>query len=362
MGCVLNIKTSIGSLKLDNPVIVASGPLTSSLESIERVSKFKPGAVVTKTIAIKRAAPPKPDIYRESSFSILNCEEWSTKPPEYWFEEAIPKAKKKTKVIASVVSISGEPWETVELARKAEDAGAHAIEVTCLYDPSRLPLQVREVVKSVEIPVLTKISIPKLEDEYVLKVCRELVEAGCSAIVVSDSYGPCLRIDPYSGEPVLAKGYGRISGPAIKPFTMYFTALISSRLGAPVVSCGGISSGLDVAEAIMLGATAVELCSILLLRGIRVLEDIINEFKDFLKEKDMDLRELRGYALDKLSKGAKGGVPTPTEKCNGCGLCALVCPQEAIHIVNGRAVIDRSRCRICGLCASTCPIKAIRWV
>lgn len=41
--------------------------------------------------------------------------------------------------------------------------------------------------------------------------------------------------------------------------------------------------------------------------------------------------------------------------CMGLGSCAKVCPQGAISVVDGVAVVNRSKCIGCGLCAKTCP-------
>lgn len=49
-----------------------------------------------------------------------------------------------------------------------------------------------------------------------------------------------------------------------------------------------------------------------------------------------------------------------SNKCNGCEACVDVCPQRAISVQNGMAVIDQRLCRQCGNCAEICPADAIR--
>lgn len=47
------------------------------------------------------------------------------------------------------------------------------------------------------------------------------------------------------------------------------------------------------------------------------------------------------------------------EKCVGCEQCYLYCPDGAISIKDGKAVIDYDFCKGCGICAKICKIKAI---
>lgn len=45
--------------------------------------------------------------------------------------------------------------------------------------------------------------------------------------------------------------------------------------------------------------------------------------------------------------------------CIGCKKCLSVCPQNAISLVNGKAVINRQKCIGCGRCQRVCPVSAI---
>lgn len=50
-----------------------------------------------------------------------------------------------------------------------------------------------------------------------------------------------------------------------------------------------------------------------------------------------------------------GGPKSCNSGCLGYGTCAKVCPFDAIHVVNGVAVVDKEKCKACGKCIAVCP-------
>ena len=48
------------------------------------------------------------------------------------------------------------------------------------------------------------------------------------------------------------------------------------------------------------------------------------------------------------------------EKCDGCGICAQICPQEAITMQDGKPHVNQEFCVACGECVQACPTQALQ--
>lgn len=63
-----------------------------------------------------------------------------------------------------------------------------------------------------------------------------------------------------------------------------------------------------------------------------------------------------------LSFVPNGGAKSCNYGCLGYGSCVKVCPFDAIHVVNGVAVVDKEACKACGKCVEVCPKHLIELV
>lgn len=77
-------------------------------------------------------------------------------------------------------------------------------------------------------------------------------------------------------------------------------------------------------------------------------EDITNDY-DYYGVEDCRM----------LSFVPNGGPKSCNEGCLGYGTCVKACPFDAIHVVDGVAVVDREACKACGKCVAVCPKKLI---
>jgi dihydroorotate dehydrogenase (NAD+) catalytic subunit len=157
--------------------------------------------------------------------------------------------------------------EFVTVAIGEESAGVAAVEVnlSCpnLDDGRIFALDsvlssevVAAVVGSVTVPVGAKLS-PAAAD--VVAVAGACIDAGASFLTLTNT-APGFGVDIDRASPKLSGGIGGYSGPGLKPISLrcvYEVARAFPRI--PIVGCGGVSTGEDVVEYLMTGASAVGL-------------------------------------------------------------------------------------------------------
>ena len=360
---MVDLRTNIGGLEIENPFILASGPLSHDGNAILRAHRAGAGAVVTKTISRVPAVNPVPHIAKVGN-SLMNGEKWSDLPYERWIEVEIPLAKDGGATVIASVGLS--PGDVAALARSLARAGADAIEVVS-YDGKALVPMVREAAHQVDIPVFAKVSANWTD---VIDVARACLESGATAITAIDSIGPALRINPQMRAPLLASGYGWLTGQAIFPIALRIVSEIAIATGAPIVGTGGIWEVDNILEMMMAGAHAVGICSLPILRGVTIFSELAEKLSSRLHDLGYhSLKEAIGAALPALRSYERIGSGLPAAKeaanatfvlneelCSDCGVCVSICPYQAR--VSPRE-IDPARCRLCGLCSSACPRGAL---
>ncbi len=131
-------------------------------------------------------------------------------------------------------------------------------------------------------PLLVKLTV---EDAVANAIAAE--GAGADAVTLVNTV-PALVVDARERRVFLRGG---LSGPAIKPVALRAVYEASRALGVPVVGCGGVASGTDVAEFMLAGATAVQVGSG---RFARDASEILGEFAGYLSAEGLQARELTG--------------------------------------------------------------------
>lgn len=309
----IDLSIEICGIKMANPTMLASGILGGTADIIKRMAKSGAGAVITKTIGPRpREGYPGPTVIEPMENVLLNA----MGLPNPGYQEFIKEYKELiySVEIPIIVSIFGKkPKDFAEIAGAFQDAGAPMLElnISCPHPEARLGKKklighdlsltsqvIKEVKKSVNIPVMVKLS-PNVTN--IEQFAIEAIRAGVDAISAINTI-QALEIEPYFEKPVLGNLYGGMSGNAIRPIAQRKIAdivLCMEKLEkqVPIVGVGGISSGEDIARFLLLGCSAVQIGTAVK-EDIYVFKKITEQLCEFMKEKGYHrVNDLKGNAL-----------------------------------------------------------------
>lgn len=371
------IETQFLGFTLQSSLIAASGPMSRDYTSIKRLKVAGIGAVITKTILLKPSINPQPCLYCGGDNYFLNTERCSTISLKQWLSEELPRLRQLD--IPIIASIGMTPADVEKLARPVVKAGADMLELsifTSYDDPTPMIEAVRRVKKAVDVPVSVKLS----HNVYDIVEFGEAVrEAGADAISAIDAVKAGLYLNLKTGRPgLLEQGFGRISGKAIKPLALYHVTQLAHYVKLPIIGTGGIASGIDALEMISCGATAVGICTAIIVNGPEIISKVNKQIVDFMHNKGFSsLKEVHGQTLsqidfpnsieerqeyEKQSVKLINKVALINQKlCTHCQLCIRICPYRAVEEHKGNFLIRSSICEGCGLCISMCPVEAISY-
>ena len=305
-----DLTVNLCGVHLPNPTILASGILGLSHDVMARVARAGAGGITSKSCSLMpRSGYPNPTILDWGS-GLINAVGLSNPGIEVMVEE-IQAAKEKlaplgVPIIASVFAETIYDFGAV--TRYISEAKPDIIEanISCpniddryrlmfAADPYVASQVTRRVKQNTDAPVLVKLS-PNVTD--VVKIARAVVQAGADGITAINSLGPGMILDIETCRPVLAHGTGGLSGPSIRPIAVRCVRDICRAVDVPVVAVGGVTTGRDIVEMILVGATAVGIGSAVSYRGIEVFQKVCGELQDYMERHEYgDLEAFRGRAI-----------------------------------------------------------------
>jgi len=275
--------------------MLASGILGYSAETLESIVDGGTGAVVTKSVGSKpRVGYANPTIV-QTSCGLINAMGLPN-PGIDEFVKEIREAKTVLNVplIVSVYGFSAEEYATV--AKKAVDAGAHAIElnVSCPHvretgseigqNPRILAEVVEKVKAVVDKPVFVKLS-PNVTS--IAEIAEAATKAGADAITAINTI-KAMAIDTETAIPILGNRTGGLSGSAIKPTAIRCVYEIYERVKVPIIGCGGIVNWRDAVEFLLAGASAVQIGTAVAQKGPNVFRAVTRGINVYLKRKGFE--------------------------------------------------------------------------
>jgi dihydroorotate dehydrogenase subfamily 1 len=301
-----DIAVDLFGLHFRNPVLPAAGPNVGNGEQLCRAADGGAGGLLAKTVSTRAADVPRPDMARYGATGMLNSELWTELPLEAWLEReyVIGRAAARRHGIPFLASIGYTPDDLRRIGPLVEAAGVDGIEFSIHYlEPARLVETARALRESVRVPIIAKLT-PHKGDLGELAAAIEPYVDGFACI---NSYGPALTIDVERAEPVLgsALGYGWLSGTPIRPLALRCVFEVARRVRKPVIGIGGISTPQDVIAFLMAGASAVQVCTAVLLRGQETYGKLARGVGEWLDRHGYaQISQVRGLTLAISRRGA----------------------------------------------------------
>jgi dihydroorotate dehydrogenase (NAD+) catalytic subunit len=300
---VADLSTTIGSLRLKNPTLLASGIMNEDAGSMQRMIDCGAGAIVTKSIGMQpREGYANPTVL-ELEFGLLNAMGLPNPGIDQYSQEIKKLQKYKTPIIGSIYA--ADVKEFVSLASKMKQYGAMGVElnVSCPHakryglevgcDTALLQAIVSSIKKQVSIPVFVKLS-PNVVN--IVEIAQAAEKGNADAIVAINTVKG-MKIDLETARPILANKTGGYSGKAIKPIGVRCVYDIAENINIPVIGVGGVTTGEDAIEYFMAGASAVQIGSGVYYRGPEVFKDVCKEINIWMdKHGYKKITELIGVA------------------------------------------------------------------
>ena len=365
------LKTDFLGMKLPNPIMISAGPWNRDGKGLKESLEAGAGAVVTESIVSDTVLDVRPRISCDN-LGAQNIRMYSDIQIEGW-EREMGIAKSAGGIV--IASVSGHtPSELAYLASKMERFGADAIELS-VSNPAAESLEVvashadvlydmtKEVASAVKIPVIVKLS---QNTTNISKVAKAVKEAGGAGVTAINTVRGILGVDLENACPTLST-YGGISGEYIRPLGLASVATIAQTVDIPICGVGGISSAHNALEYMMLGASAVQVGTEVMVNGKDSIRKIVQELEVWAQNhKIKNISEVRGKALENLKAFDEMKFEPAISHANGvpcgenCDKCINACMYQAISRSGESIRIDRLKCTGCGLCTFICPAKKLK--
>ena len=258
------LKTEIFGIKMQTPILTASGTFGFGEEFADFVDLSRLGGVMVKGTTLKPRRGNEGVRIAETPGGMLNCIGLENPGVEIFLKDTLPRISKYNMNV--IVNISGGSVEDyAELAKLLDVEGVAAIElnISCPNvkdggiifgtDPKAAAAVTQAAKNSTNKPVIVKLS-PNVTDIKLMAKAVEDAGADCISLI-NTLIG--MQIDINTWRPVLGNITGGLSGGAIKPVALRMVYEVAKVVKVPVIGMGGIRNFEDAIEFFLAGASAV---------------------------------------------------------------------------------------------------------
>lgn len=261
-----NLNVSIGSLKLKNPVMTASGTFGYGEEFADFFDLSRLGGFVVKgTTLHHREGNPYPRMV-ETPSGMLNAVGLQNHGVDYFISTIYPSIKDiDTQIIVNVSGSSIADYVAVcEKLNNLENINAVEINISCpnvkqggmAFGTTCAGAEgvVKAVRAAYKKTMIVKLS-PNVTD--ITEIAKAVEAAGADAVSLTNTFlGMAINVE--TRKPYLSTITGGLSGACIRPIAVRMVWQTAHAVGIPVIGLGGIMNGRDAVEFLLAGASAIQ--------------------------------------------------------------------------------------------------------
>ena len=266
MAANARLKTRVGKLELDNPIMPASGTFGSGKEYAEFYDIGALGAVVTKSVTLHQTKGNPPPRVTETPSGMLNAIGLQNEGVDAFIDGILPALREKAaKVVVNVAGkceedylalterLAGTPVDVLEINISCPNVKEGGIGFgVSAKTASDLIRKLRRAAG--DKPMWVKLT-PNVTD--IAEIAMAVEGAGADALVVANTFLG-MAVDVERRRPILANITGGLSGPAVHPMVLRLVWQVRKAVTCPLVAVGGIGSVEDILAFLMVGAAAVQ--------------------------------------------------------------------------------------------------------
>lgn len=330
-----DLSIEVDGLRFSNPFVIGSGPPGTNANVINKAFEEGWGAVIAKTISLEadkvtNVAPRYARMRASGSKEVLgweNIELISDRPFDTWIEEfkSVKNNHPDGILIASIMEeYRRDAW--IEIVERCQDAGVDAFELnfSCPHglperkmgaamgeNPDILEEVCGWVMEVARIPVWAKMT-PNVT--HITDPGRAALKAGCNGIAAINTILSVMGVDLDTLRPQpTVEGYtvpGGYSCKAVRPIALRMVMELSRMMKeefpeTSLSGIGGIESGEDAAQFILLGANTVQVCTGVMIHGYGIVKEMCESLLAFMDRHGFDsIDDFRGASLPYFSTHA----------------------------------------------------------